>query len=411
MEQITIIIPTLWRIGKFKDMLPVYIESEKISEIIIIDNDPDNSFDIVDPKIRKITKGENIYINPAWNWGVAESKTNYVALVNDDITISKNELSEMIDACISGIESDGYGIIGIDETCFKEENRSSISIEQMVKRPKGYGVFLFTTKSDYTPIPEDLLLWVGDDIQYYTNKAGKLKGVYIETKMTETIGSEEKLIGLARKDVEIYNENYRDVYQPKMMHQDLINLLIEKNGYKSYMEIGIRNKVDCFNLIECENKVSVDPNPKAMADYIMTSDQFFDQNYNLTFDIIFIDGSHIAVDVCRDILNSLGVLNPGGAIVMHDCSPPTEFSQREDHMSGDWHGSVWKAFVKFRNRNLSSKYKTFCVDSDWGLGVILDYDSDKHRMESNVIYDYENLDKNRAEWLGLVHTGAVQNLI
>lgn len=414
MEKITIVIPTLWRVPKFRKMLPVYLESPDVAEVIIIDNDPENTFDLdPHPKLRMLTKGHNIFINPAWNWGVKEAKTHLVALVNDDIVIGRMEFQYMINVGRLNINTDKYGIIGIDSDCFDPEDKMHgiVKVRQMVERPDGYGVFLFTSKSTYTPIPEDLVLWMGDDIQYYTNKAGKLGGVYIETKMSETIGSEKSISDRAWKDKDIYEEKYKDRYEPRIMHQDLINMLITENNYESYLEIGVRNKADCFDLINCERKVGVDPNPEALAEYVMTSDQFFEQNHGLTFDIVFIDGSHIAVDVWKDILNSLGVLNPGGAVVMHDCSPPTEFSQREDHMSGDWHGSVWKAFVRFRKSGLATKYKTFCVDSDWGLGVILDYDPDTWAVEGEVTYDYESLDANRAQWLGLVRPGAVEKMI
>ena len=44
-----------------------------------------------------------------------------------------------------------------------------------------------------------------------------------------------------------------------MNRYDIINNLIQKYDYKTYLEIGVRNSDECFNLVNCEIKHSVDP--------------------------------------------------------------------------------------------------------------------------------------------------------
>ena len=61
-------------------------------------------------------------------------------------------------------------------------------------------------------------------------------------------------------------------------HTDIINDFIKKYNFKSYLEIGIHNKEDNFNKIKCENKIGVDPDENAKADYVITSDEFFKNN-------------------------------------------------------------------------------------------------------------------------------------
>jgi predicted O-methyltransferase YrrM len=104
-----------------------------------------------------------------------------------------------------------------------------------------------------------------------------------------------------------------------MLRFDIINYLISVNGYKSFLEIGTQAKIN-FTSINVDRKVCVDPDPNAEADYQITSDDYFDNNFE-KFDIVFVDGLHHADVAYRDIVNSLRRLNPGGCIVVHDVIP------------------------------------------------------------------------------------------
>src|SRR6185369_2298408 len=101
-------------------------------------------------------------------------------------------------------------------------------------------------------------------------------------------------------------------------HSQVINFLIEKFGFRSYLEIGLHDARHNFDLIKCKNKVSVDPSNKySEPTFLLTSDDFFHQNSRLTFDIVFIDGLHSAEQVKKDFENSLQCLNEGGFILIH----------------------------------------------------------------------------------------------
>ena len=59
-----------------------------------------------------------------------------------------------------------------------------------------------------------------------------------------------------------------------MNRVSIINSLIEKNNYKTYLEIGVRNPDDCLNHINCELKYGVDPGVEGNypVTFNMTSD-------------------------------------------------------------------------------------------------------------------------------------------
>ena len=62
-----------------------------------------------------------------------------------------------------------------------------------------------------------------------------------------------------------------------MTRIEIINSIIKKKNLKRYLEIGVRDKNDCFNHIECKIKHSVDPcvEREEEVDYKMYSDDFF----------------------------------------------------------------------------------------------------------------------------------------
>lgn len=180
-----------------------------------------------------------------------------------------------------------------------------------------------------------------------------------------------------------------------MNRAEIINRLIQRYDYKSYLEIGLSNG-DCHKQIQCEKKVSVDPEPQAKADYIMTSDEFFKQNKD-KFDIVFIDGKHEADFCSRDIENALEVLNEGGTIVCHDMNPIGFQEQFVPRAQQRWNGDVWKSFVALRATR--DDLEMYVIATDEGCGIIRRGKQEKLDIEGELTYD--RFDQNRIEWLNL----------
>lgn len=199
----------------------------------------------------------------------------------------------------------------------------------------------------------------------------------------------------------------------------IINFLVELVQGENYLEIGVRNPEDNFNRIRCRNKYSIDPGleyKENLADFKMTSSQFFESlknnklslNSSTKFDVIFIDGLHLADQTYKDIENSLSILSQKGVIILHDCNPPTEYHAREDYnfrnspARGFWNGTTWKAFYKYRYKpNIYS----ITFDTDWGVSVISKVKYPKfNRLEGeleNIYFEYSLLDKKRDYYLNI----------
>jgi hypothetical protein len=189
-----------------------------------------------------------------------------------------------------------------------------------------------------------------------------------------------------------------------MDRSHILQNFINKNDYKSYLEIGVDSGW-LFKKINIPLKESVDPAKgqyaSAKPTYKITSDEFFKTYKDKKYDIIFIDGLHESHQVDKDIKNSINVLNEGGKIVMHDCSPSTKRAETVPRPGpGVWNGDVWKSFVKFNYHN-HQDYNCYVIDTDQGVGVIekgvgqCDYQLPKE-------LEYEWLVENRKQALNLI---------
>lgn len=161
-----------------------------------------------------------------------------------------------------------------------------------------------------------------------------------------------------------------------MKRFDIINHLIKKHNYKTYLEIGTQFG-DCFSQIDIDFKECVDPEKRYdELTHEMTSDNYFDQNTK-TFDIVFVDGLHVEEQCTKDILNALKCLNQGGTIVVHDCLPHCE-----EFIQVCWNGTVFRSIIDLRYNNPELDIKV--VDTDCGCGVI--------RRGSQAVYNAVPLD-------------------
>ena len=163
--------------------------------------------------------------------------------------------------------------------------------------------------------------------------------------------------------IENFNKKIKYNWESFPRRYDIINKIIIKRNYTSYLEIGCF-KDETFNQINIKKKIGVDP--VSGGNLRMTSDQFFIDNKE-KFDLIFIDGLHVYEQVIKDIFNSIKVLKENGIILVHDCLPRKLWYQTPTRMSETWNGDVWKAIVECRTLE---NIDTYTCLADEGIGVI-----------------------------------------
>ena len=166
--------------------------------------------------------------------------------------------------------------------------------------------------------------------------------------------------------------NYKKSYHVIKYDEDFfkrhafINKAISKFDDCKYLEIGVDNTNDVFNSIPLKknNKYGVDPfeggNLKS------TSDDFFKNNSEIKFDVIFIDGLHEYNQCKRDLFNSINQLNNNGIIFLHDLLPRSE-NETKLNKKGAQMGDIWKIAVELQNsKNLEFKIGNI----DCGIGIL-----------------------------------------
>lgn len=175
---------------------------------------------------------------------------------------------------------------------------------------------------------------------------------------------------------------------------DIINEIIAKNDYKSYLEIGVANESN-YNQIKCDFKVGIDPIAKEHDDILsVSSDGFFFQNM-AKFDCIFIDGLHHSEQLEKDVINAYKFLNNKGRIILHDINPFTKEMTIIPRIQDQWTGDCFKVWAGIID---NTKLKTEYYKEKYGIGVIVkSLAKPKEGMTSDI--SYEDFAENRQKYI------------
>ena len=173
MEQLTVIIPTIQKnIEVLQELLAILDADDVVHEIILIDNSL-QGFNNIYSKLKVITPKKNLFVNPSWNLGVKESKTQYFALFNDDLLVCRNFCTKVMNLIVKKTD---IGILGMDVNSVINTLDMSLPEEtdfQLVKedknqlRPNNWGTIIFGKKELYNTIPRCLKIMCGDDYLRY----------------------------------------------------------------------------------------------------------------------------------------------------------------------------------------------------------------------------------------------------
>ena len=162
----SVIVPTMWRCADdFVAFLTQLVEYPLVGEVIIIDNAaaaaPDTM--IAHPKIRRFDHGENIYVNPAWNFGVEVSQFDRLCIANDDISFDLalfDRLQELL--------TPAAGVFGLcpGDPLFDHPPVTDGAINILPwtgQHTHGFGCLMFLHKSNWATIPAELKIYYGDN--------------------------------------------------------------------------------------------------------------------------------------------------------------------------------------------------------------------------------------------------------
>ena len=185
----------MWIPSLFCDAITEYLLSSIIDEIIIIDNNPQSRPLLpTNEKLIVLTRNINIYVNPAWNWGVSVAKNENIILINDDIFIKD------IDSIMTKLLESNFDLVGLNLNEINSSNGVVIS-EKKDYMGEGFGCFLFFKKKNYVSIPNDLKVWYGDRILFENNKnIGEIHFDNCIIEISKTVRSSNEIKKILHED-------------------------------------------------------------------------------------------------------------------------------------------------------------------------------------------------------------------
>jgi hypothetical protein len=145
---------------------------------------------------------------------------------------------------------------------------------------------------------------------------------------------------------------------------DVINWLAGRFGYRTYLEIGIQQRVHNFDRVNVELKHGVDIDIKVGATFTMAADEFFGSGHGLpAYDLIYVDADHRELPALRDLSHAVERLALGGTIVCDNVWPVEDY----DFRCGD-SGEAWKAWAYMRMSRPDLRMAVVAIR--FGCGVI-----------------------------------------
>lgn len=176
-NKISAIIPTIQANTDLLTNLILSLDKDScVFEIIVINNSTEPLPKIHSSKIKILDFGENLYVNKSWNIGVEESRAEFYALFNDDLILPENFCSKILP-----LLSKDNGLYGFNKEFVQEIDHPEpynetfeLYIEPADRRRLGYGIIMMGHRENYTPIPDNLKIFCGDDYLFFMNeKNGK----------------------------------------------------------------------------------------------------------------------------------------------------------------------------------------------------------------------------------------------
>lgn len=191
-----------------------------------------------------------------------------------------------------------------------------------------------------------------------------------------------------------------------MNRLDIINFLIEKKNLKNYLEIGVFTG-DVLNNCIAINKTGVDPVCNQYGGifpiHCEDSNEYFNKlDEECKFDLVFIDGLHVADQVFEDIVNSIKHLSNDGYIVLHDCIPDNEHNSRsylERHNGSKWNGDVYIGYIDaIKTYNIEH----YTVDTDEGCGILIPRNINLNLERQNYSKGWNYFEENKKELINVI---------
>lgn len=179
---LSVVVPTMWKFKPFLDFVAEMVKVPEIGEIIIINNDVTNTpyhkvFN--NPKVHLLNQLSNIYVNPAWNLGVEVSQYDKICIANDDVIVDL-KLFSLIEKDLT----EEIGLAGISPG--RPEFDQAPITDGVInfthwtgQNTFGFGSLFFIHKKNWIRIPDELVVFYGDNWIFDTQIHIKQKPIFL----------------------------------------------------------------------------------------------------------------------------------------------------------------------------------------------------------------------------------------
>lgn len=183
----SILIPTLFKSKRITPLVEAFERHPLVNEVIVLDN-TGGIPGYRDGKLTVIEGSRDNYVTRSWNILVSYAKSEYYALLNDDILIDPGVLDEILEhdwniPSIIGLDYDNI----VTNPADAYPTIKPLPIDEPM--PYGFGQALFGKKSQWPEIPEYLKIWCNDN--YLASKLYPflLSNVFWEGEIETTSGN------------------------------------------------------------------------------------------------------------------------------------------------------------------------------------------------------------------------------
>jgi hypothetical protein len=177
-----------------------------------------------------------------------------------------------------------------------------------------------------------------------------------------------------------------------MRKTDIVNLLARKFGCRKVLEISTPTTggkfagIDAARLAACDRLVyncrndlddgnvysfrTPAPSSKDLIETLVADGR--------KYDLVFVDAYHTESCSAEDLAGAFSLIEPGGWVVVHDCSPTNPDVVAPSFTSGEWCGLTYATFIDFIIGRTDLRF--FTVDCDYGCGAIQKTSLDKPQL-------------------------------
>lgn len=218
-------------------------------------------------------------------------------------------------------------------------------------------------------------------------------------------------------------------YSSRISARRLNELLENGEGRGAYLEIGVERGLT-FEAVKSKRKVAVDPHPlfretklpEGASVFVGTSDEYFASvDSQTSFDLIFLDGLHLANQAYLDFVNSCGLSVTRTVIVIDDVFPSDEASALPDRGSSEeaklregishsrWYGDVWKLLWLLLTRYPQLSIAVLEGDLERHVQVAVSCSQVLSSVKFNEEKDLRAMDE--CTYSGIVQSGELRRLL